>query len=193
MDIMRRITSLFRRRPAPHYGGWQDPVAIDPYAVEPDRVMALDLLPDIGGWKTLPVSPDTVAPHEYRRDGRKVEIRRKVDTPPVSWRDLLRDIDGRSMHEQAQDALRAAVNDWDLQPWQEEVLMRVAPRIREQILAAYGRPEDARISIGDDRLDGPDDRMTVFGIPVRLDPRVPRDEVWIETPYESRSVDLWRQ
>ena len=65
----------------------------------------------------------------------------------------------------------------DLQPWQDALLRAYAPNVRYALNAAERRPEEALIHIHNDkRVDG----LTVYGIPVRLDPRVPPGEVQVE-------------
>jgi hypothetical protein len=102
MDIMRRIINLFRRRPTPHYGGWQD-FEVGAYATrlaypppptpEPafiNRALLVRGIPEFAGigaqlvipaadtfgaWLPLKTPPGTPQ-HEYKRDGMKVWVRR---------------------------------------------------------------------------------------------------------------------
>jgi hypothetical protein len=67
----------------------------------------------------------------------------------------------------------------DLSRWQEAMLKHHAWLVRNQMLTAHRRPEDARISIHN--AEQTRDSLTVFGIPIRLDPSIPPGEVHIQT------------
>lgn len=67
----------------------------------------------------------------------------------------------------------------DLLPWQEELLRVQGWDVRNRMLQANRRPEDARITIHGD--PAPEHaRLTVYGIPVRLLPNIPIEEMLVE-------------
>lgn len=203
MNLLHRIIAALRRRPAPHHGGWQD-FETGRYVTDPhdEIAAAFDIDPDLLGPRGAHQN-STAERDEFLhgglagwqdnayavlmgpRDPRWLDAGYHVEDE--SWeltRERLRMWNERipsTPTEKAMDAIRDAVEEIKLQPWQIEFLRRTAPDVYahlRKIGALDQHPFPLRLSIHNAVRGNAD--ATVYGMPIRVTPLVPRGEVWVQ-------------